>query len=61
MDFQRNIGQNKEEREMIQKYIITKSSEYLFPDARYAEEDGRLGLLQSGDERSLIVAVQSSL
>ncbi len=49
MDFRKNVRQNEEEREITQKYTKTKSSEYLFPDARYAEEDGRLGLLQSGN------------
>jgi hypothetical protein len=64
MDFQKNVGQNKEERGMAQKYLyntVTNSSEYLFPDARYAEEDGRLGFFQCGDKRSLIVTVQSNL
>ncbi len=46
---------------MAQKYIKTKSSEYLFPDARYAKEDGGLSLLQSGDKRSLQKTVQSYL
>jgi hypothetical protein len=45
----KTFDKTKRKEEMAEKNIITKSSEYLFPDAGYAEEDGGLGLLQSGD------------